>query len=190
MFEFANSEITGVTTFFVNSQFVKENIPFLESMFSNCSTFNGIHKNHEFIPGGENIIINCVSACFQKFTYPTKRSCFIYVCFYDEWYFDVANYISVENYDVNIKFLQPNGPAIQFFRPGLQDTCWIPMQMIILQNYILYHMEASILMLWMLWDELFKKMMWFIQHPFPAESFKKTNKNESANKYTLLDFNI
>ena len=28
-FEFANSEITGVTTYFVNSQFVKENVPFL-----------------------------------------------------------------------------------------------------------------------------------------------------------------
>ena len=62
LFEFANSEITGVTTFFVNSQFVKENIPFLESMFSNCSTFNGIHKNHEFIPGGENIITVCLRA--------------------------------------------------------------------------------------------------------------------------------
>ena len=71
----------------------------------------------------------------------------LYVCFYDEWYFDVGNYISVENYDVNIKFLQPNGPAIQFFRPGLQDTCWIPIQMIILQKYILCYMEASILLL-------------------------------------------
>ena len=71
----------------------------------------------------------------------------LYVCFYDEWYFDVGNHISVENYDVNIKFLQPNGPAIQFFRPGLQDTCWIPIQMIILQKYILCYMEASILLL-------------------------------------------
>ena len=178
MFEFANSEITGVTTFFVNSQFVKENIPFLESMFSNCSTFNGIHKNHEFIPGGENIITVCLRASKNlliqqkevvlsiKYIMPGL----LYVCFYDEWYFDVANYISVENYDVNIKFFQPNGLAIQFFRPGLQDTCWIPIQMIILQKYILYHMEASILLLWMLWDELFKKMMWFIQYPFPAES--------------------
>ena len=44
----------------------------------------------------------------------------------DEWYSGVANYISVENYDVNIKFLQPNGPAAQFFRPSLEGTCWIP----------------------------------------------------------------
>ena len=55
----------------------------------------------------------------------------LYACSYDnEWYFDVAN-ISGENYDVSIKFLQPNGPATQFFRPSLEDTCWIPIHDII-----------------------------------------------------------
>ena len=54
----------------------------------------------------------------------------LYACSYDdEWYF--ANYISVENYDVNIKFFQPNGPAAQFFRPSLEGTCWIPIHDII-----------------------------------------------------------
>ena len=44
----------------------------------------------------------------------------LYACSYDddERYFGVANYISVENYDVNIKFLQPNGAAARFFRPS------------------------------------------------------------------------
>ena len=32
---------------------------------------------------------------------------------------------------MNIKFLQPNGPAAQFFRPILEDTCWIPIYDII-----------------------------------------------------------
>ena len=43
----------------------------------------------------------------------------------------VANYFSVENFDVTIKFLQINGPAAQFFRPRLEDTCWIPIHDII-----------------------------------------------------------
>ena len=47
----------------------------------------------------------------------------------------VAKYISVENYDVNIKFLQPNGPAAQFFRPSLQDICWIPIHDIIIVGF-------------------------------------------------------
>ena len=55
-----------------------------------------------------------------------------YACFYDdEWYFGVAHYISVENYDVNIEFLQPNGHVAQFFRPSVEGTCWIPIHDII-----------------------------------------------------------
>ena len=51
----------------------------------------------------------------------------LYACSYDDkWYFGVANCITVENYDVNIKFLQPNVPAAQFFRSSLEGTCWIP----------------------------------------------------------------
>ena len=53
--------LIGVLTFFVNSQSVKENIPFLECRFSNCSTFKGTCKNHEFTPCGDNILMNCVS---------------------------------------------------------------------------------------------------------------------------------
>ena len=45
------------------------------------------------------------------------------------------NYNSIENYDVNIEFLQPNSPAAQFFRPSLEDTCWIPI------NYIITKMD-------------------------------------------------
>ena len=44
----------------------------------------------------------------------------------DEWYFGVANYVSAENCDVNIKFFHPNSPASQLFRPSLEGTCWIP----------------------------------------------------------------
>ena len=56
----------------------------------------------------------------------------LYACSYDdEWYFVVANYISVENYDVNIKFLQPNGSTAQCFRSSPEGTCWIPIHDII-----------------------------------------------------------
>ena len=67
----------------------------------------------------------------------------LYACSYDEWYFGVANYISVENYDVNIKLFQPNGPAAQFFKHILEGTCWIPIHDITTKN-ILYHIEALV----------------------------------------------
>ena len=66
MFESGKCGITGVKKYFVNFQSVKESIPFLESMFLNCSTFKGTRKNHEFIPGGENIVMNCVSGGASK----------------------------------------------------------------------------------------------------------------------------
>ena len=61
----------------------------------------------------------------------------------DEWYFGVANYITVENYDVNIKLFHPNGTAAQFFRTSLADTCWIPIHDITTKN-ILHHIEALV----------------------------------------------
>ena len=120
LFEFANNEITGATTYFVNSQSVKENISFLGSRFSNCSTLKRTCKSHEFILGGENIVINCVSSGPSKNLLIQQKEVVLsiehiepvmpwslYACSYDdEQYFGVANYISIENYDANIKFLQ------------------------------------------------------------------------------------
>ena len=72
----------------------------------------------------------------------------LYTCFYDdEWYFGVANYISEENYDVNIKFFQPDGPAAQFFRPSLEGTCWIPIH----DNY---HYKSRHSIIWKHWTIL------------------------------------
>ena len=56
----------------------------------------------------------------------------VFTCSHDnDWYFHAANYISVENYDVNIKFLHLDGSAGQFIRPSLEETCWIPIHDII-----------------------------------------------------------
>ena len=43
----------------------------------------------------------------------------ICVCTYHHnWYFGVANYVSVENVDVNVRFLDPKGPSVQFSWPN------------------------------------------------------------------------
>lgn len=50
-----------------------------------------------------------------------------YACRYDnDWYFCNANYESVEDGDVNIKFLHPKGPVLKFFCPCHDHICWIP----------------------------------------------------------------
>ena len=114
----------------------------------------------------------------------------IWLIFYDdEWYFGVANHISVENYDVNIKFFQPNGPGAHFFRPSLQGTCWIPIHDIITKVDPQSYGSTG----WFYcfdYDEMncVKKLMWFI----PAESFKKLTKMKvQINRpYWILIFRI
>ena len=55
-----------------------------------------------------------------------------YVCQYEnDWYFGIASFVSMENQDLNIKFLQPKGPAVQFFWPTRNDICWIPISNVI-----------------------------------------------------------
>ena len=83
--------------------------------------------------------MNCVSGGASKNLLPNKKLfCLLSTSCLDRfmlvlmmWYFAIANYISVENYDMNIKFIQTNGPVAQFFRPGLRGTCWIPIHDII-----------------------------------------------------------
>ena len=109
-----------------------------------------------------------------KIYWPNKKKFLVYGSHYacsddDEWYFGVANYISVESYDVSIKFLQPNGPAAQFFRPIIEDTCKISMHDIILKvNPPSYGSTGRFY--FFDYDEMngVKKLMWFIWHPFPA----------------------
>ena len=50
----------------------------------------------------------------------------IYACQYDNnWYFCVANYVSSEHGNVNMKFLHPKGPPEKFFLQQHDNVCWI-----------------------------------------------------------------
>ena len=39
-------------------------------------------------------------------------------------YFCIANYVSMELGDVNVKFMQPKAPAKKFFWPDREDFCF------------------------------------------------------------------
>ena len=74
---------------------MKENIPFRESRFSNCSTFKGTCKNHVFIPGGENILMNCVPEGASENLHIQQKETVSSIEHIE--YFGVTNYVSVEN---------------------------------------------------------------------------------------------
>ena len=143
LFEFTAKEIEGVSAFYIDTNSVNTIARSLDSRFSKTVTFKGTHRNHEFNPCSGNITISFVSGnrslpCLLLQSNVSTMSVedilpgSYYACKYDsDWYFCIANYVSVEHSDVNVKFLHPKGPASQFFWPKRDDTCWIPMENII-----------------------------------------------------------
>ena len=106
----------------MESKSVNQMSQFLEPQFSNSITFKGTRRNHEFIPCGNDITLSLVSGnhSAKLLLQNDENSISIQdilpgsydACRYDnDWHFGVANYVSVEHSDVNVKFLHPKGPA-------------------------------------------------------------------------------
>ena len=112
-----------VSLFFVSSVEVVNNTGFLESRFAaTSSTFKGTQSHHQFISNSLNLSLTMkktwhathskkvnlveggrskVQITIEDISKPGK----FYVCQYDnDWYFCVANYVSSEHGDVNMKF--------------------------------------------------------------------------------------
>ena len=104
---------------------VVSNTGFLESQFAISSTFKGTQSHHQFIPNSSSL-----SLTMKKTSYATHskkvsltegggskvQQLKFYTCqYYNDWYFCVANYVSSEHGDVNMKFLHPKGPSEKFF---------------------------------------------------------------------------
>ena len=102
--------------------------------------------------------------------------------------FLLQNYVLVENCDVNIKFIHLNGPAAQFFRPNCEALAGS--QYMILQKYILYHLEALVdftALTVMRWN-MYKTWCDLFGIHFQQRVLKKLC--ESANMCILLDYNM
>ena len=123
----------------------------------------------ELLPTSKNLIIQQKEVVLSINYMPRL----VNACSYDdEWYFSVTNYISVENYVVNIKFLEPNGPAAQFFRTSLEDTCWIPIHDITKVDPPSHGSTGQFYCFDCDEMNFTKKLMWFIWHPFPVDSWE------------------
>ena len=142
LFAFAQSEVKGVTTFFVDTECVTNTSQYLHPRFSNANRFKGTGRSHQFIPSGSSLIMTPVSGGTLSNVHLKERDNLIsieqimpgsfYGCRYDNnWYFGVATYVSAENGDVNVRFLHPKGPSVQFSWPNREDTCWVPIHDII-----------------------------------------------------------
>lgn len=146
LFDFAKSNVDGVTSFFVSTEDVATNDLFLQERFATSDTFKGTRSHHRFVPNNtrrslmmQKISSSIYSKEIQLAAGETDRKPIItieevkpgkfYACQYDDdWYFCVANFVSVDHGDVNMKFLHPKGPSAKFFWPTREDVCWIPIE--------------------------------------------------------------
>ena len=99
-------------------------------------------KKHHFILNGDNTLISRISVVdfpVSNLIEDSPASINIeeaipqkfYGCRYEnDWYFGIANYVSIEN-SVNVKFMHPKGPASKFFWPSRDDVCWVPAENLI-----------------------------------------------------------
>ena len=131
--------------FFVSSAEVVGKTGFLESRFTTSSKFKGTQSHHQFIPNSSSLSLTMKKTSYathsKKVSLTEGSSSKVqttiedikpgkfHVCQYDnDWYFCVANYVSSEHGDVNMKFLHPKGPLEKFFWPQRDDECWIPIE--------------------------------------------------------------
>ena len=145
LFDFAEANVDGVTSFFVSSIEVFSNTGFLESQFAISSIFKGTRSHHQFIPNSTSLNLTIKETSYARHSRKVRlaedgsskvqttiediKPGKFYVCQYDnDWYFCVANYVSSEHGDVNMKFLHPKGPLEKFFWPQRDDECWIPIE--------------------------------------------------------------
>ena len=135
-YDFAKSEIHGITCFFVDKQQVVVS-KFLTSRYENARQFSGSRKNHQFIPNGDNILMsrisgvdfpvsNLIEDSLASITMEEVIPQKFYACRYEnDWYFGIANYLSNEN-NVIVNIMHPKGPASKIFWPSSDDVCWVP----------------------------------------------------------------
>ena len=109
----------------MSSEEVVSNTEFLESRFATSSTFKETQSHHQFIPNASSLSLTMKKTTFTTHSNKVSLTKYgsskvqmtienimlgtFYACQYDnDWYFCVANYVSSEHGDVNMKFLYPN----------------------------------------------------------------------------------
>ena len=125
-FEFASQDISGITSFYVNSETVKKTAAILEPRFSKAERIKGTRNHHQFVPEGSSMTMICISgntSNADNHIFDTNRMDLnnitpgsYYACKYENnLYFCIVSYVSMEHGDVNVKFIYSKAPAKKFF---------------------------------------------------------------------------
>ena len=138
LFEFNSQNISGITSFYVDSETVKKIAAILEPRFVKAECIKGTNYHHQFVPEGSSmrmIFISGSNSNVDNYIVDTNRMDLnditrgsYYACKCDNnLNFCIINQVSMEHGDVNVKFMHPKAPAKRFFQPDCEGVCWIPL---------------------------------------------------------------
>ena len=121
LFEFPSQDISGITSFYVDSDTVKKTATILEPKFAKAERIKGTRNHHQFVPEGSSMRMICISrstSIVHNHIVDTNRTDLnditpdsYYACKYDSnLYFCIVNYVSMEHSDINMKPMHPKTP--------------------------------------------------------------------------------
>jgi len=138
MFEFCKSNITDIEFFFVEKEELIGVRKMLEERFQHTIPVPGTRSFHQYTPTSDctvgvkrcseddnySIVHNLLSGI--KVQKDLNISDFV-ACIYDgKWWIGIILNIYMDEDDIYIKFMHPNGPARSFLWPASDDTCLVP----------------------------------------------------------------
>ena len=115
----------------------------LEQRFSTCKTIPGTRSFHCVIPSENSLSFSKLLGEPSLYLLSVQRKgngvsiddvpVASYVsCLYErEWYVGKVEEVSVEENDVLVEFLHPNGLSVYFYWSAIEDKCWMPVEHIL-----------------------------------------------------------
>ena len=129
LFLCADSEIKGVTCFYISKEQVEKNRTMFKHGFSKCKTIPGTHSFHCVIASEYDLSFSELSGEPSLYPFSVQRkgneisiddvplASYFSCLYHKEWYIGIVEEVSVEENDVLVKFLHPNGPSVSFHWP-------------------------------------------------------------------------
>jgi hypothetical protein len=143
LYEWSQSNVHGITFFYVSLTDVEQHRPSLLKRFANAGTIPGTRSHHCFIPtstselrisrisADENGASTKVSISGTETSLNFQPGQYVATVYDQNWYLGNIVEISEEHQDLLINFMQPKGPARSFSWPRRRDECAVPIDHIL-----------------------------------------------------------
>ncbi|XP_065679120.1 uncharacterized protein LOC124814871 [Hydra vulgaris] len=138
MYKYCNENIEGINFIYISSEDLTLVRSALKERLDTANTIPGTRSYLQFVPLGHQKVGTKLCSVDEEFALihdfgniqittvnlvPYDYAC---VSYEQKWWIGVIEDINLEEKDVLVKFMCPNGPARSFKWPSKESQCWIP----------------------------------------------------------------